>query len=117
MKISQSVKSKTPKLYIRDTGILHALLGIAERDWYIHPAKGASFEGFVIEEIIRKFGQDAKFFFWRTQVGAEIDLLMIKNGKRYGFEVKYADVPPHYQSYAYCFNRFKFRTSICSNSG
>ena len=84
---------KTPKLYIRDTGILHALLGIAERDWYIHPAKGASFEGFVIEEIIRKFGQDAEFFFWRTQVGAEIDLLMIKNGKRYGFEVKYADIP------------------------
>lgn len=84
---------KAPKLYIRDTGILHALLGIREEDWYIHPAKGASFEGFVIEEIIRKFGQNAEFFFWRTQVGAELDLLMIKNGKRYGFEVKYADVP------------------------
>ncbi|EAA26238.1 hypothetical protein rsib_orf1068 [Rickettsia sibirica 246] len=84
---------KAPKVYIRDSGILHALLGIHEHDWYVHPKRGLSFEGFVIEELIRKFKMDAEYFFWRTQTGAELDLLIIKNGKKYGFEVKNADAP------------------------
>lgn len=84
---------KAPKVYIRDTGILHALLGITEDEWYIHPKRGASFESFVIEELIKKYGIDAECYFWRTQAGAELDLLIIKNGKRYGFEVKYSDAP------------------------
>ncbi|WP_064429545.1 ATP-binding protein [Rickettsia sp. Tenjiku01] len=84
---------KAPKVYIRDSGILHALLGIHEHDWYVHPKRGLSFEGFVIEELIRKFKTDAEYFFWRTQTGAELDLLIIKNGKKYGFEVQNADAP------------------------
>ncbi|WP_341788776.1 MULTISPECIES: ATP-binding protein [unclassified Rickettsia] len=84
---------KAPKVYIRDSGILHALLGVNENDWYVHPKRGLSFEGFVIEELIRKFKIDAECFFWRTQTGAELDLLIIKNGKKYGFEVKNSDTP------------------------
>ena len=84
---------KAPKVYIRDSGILHALLGVNENDWYVHPKRGLSFEGFVIEELIRKFKIDAECFFWRTQTGVELDLLIIKNGKKYGFEVKNSDAP------------------------
>ncbi len=84
---------KAPKIYIRDSGILHAMLGVTEENWYVYPKRGASFEGFAIEEIIRKFGIDLECFFWRTQVGAELDLLIIKNGKKYGFEIKHSDSP------------------------
>ncbi|UZW38402.1 DUF4143 domain-containing protein [Rickettsia conorii subsp. heilongjiangensis] len=64
MKISQNIKRKHQKsIYIRDSGILHALLGIHEHDWYVHPKRGLSFEGFVIEELIRKFKTDAEYFF------------------------------------------------------
>lgn len=82
---------KTPKVYIRDSGLLHALLGIGEEDWYVHPKRGASFEGFAIEELIRRFKNDAEYFFWRTQAGAELDLLIVRDGKSYGFEIKYSD--------------------------
>jgi uncharacterized protein len=84
---------KTPKIYIRDSGLLHGLLNVQEQDWYTYPHKGASFEGFAIEEIIRTLGPDAEYYFWRTQLGAELDLLVLKDGKRYGFEIKYADAP------------------------
>lgn len=55
---------KAPKVYIRDSGILHALLRVNENDWYVHPKRGLSFEGFVIEELIRKFKIDAECFFF-----------------------------------------------------
>jgi predicted AAA+ superfamily ATPase len=84
---------KAPKVYIRDSGLLHSLLGVQMHDWHVHPKRGASFEGFVIEEIIRKFGSSCDYFFWRTQVGAELDLLLIKDGKKYGFEIKSVDAP------------------------
>lgn len=84
---------KAPKIYIRDSGLLHALLGIDEHNWYVQPKQGALFESFALEEIIRKFGNDCEYYFWRTQVGSELDLLVIKNGKKYGFEIKYTDVP------------------------
>lgn len=84
---------KAPKIYIRDSGLLHSLLGMSEQDWYVHPKRGISFEGFAIEEIIRKFVHEAECFFWRTQLGAELDLLIIKNGKLYAFEIKYSDAP------------------------
>ncbi len=84
---------KAPKIYMRDTGLLHATLNIQENDWYAHPVRGASFEGYVIEELIRKFGQECEYYFWRTHTGDELDLLVIKDGKRYGFEVKLADAP------------------------
>lgn len=85
---------KAPKVYIRDSGLFHSTLGIAEKEWHVHPKKGVSFEGYAIEEIIRKEGPLSKFYFWRTQAGAELDLFVIRDdGKRIGFEIKLSDAP------------------------
>jgi uncharacterized protein len=84
---------KSPKLYIRDSGLLHSLLGMESfRTLESHPKLGASWEGFVIEEILSVTGiRDA--YFWGTQAGAALDLLISLNGQRIGVEVKYADAP------------------------
>lgn len=108
---------KAPKVYIRDSGILHALLGVNENDWYVHPKRGLSFEGFVIEELIRKFKIDAECFFWRTQTGAELDLLIIKNGKKYGFEVKNSDAPDITKSMHIAFTDLKLEHLYVVTSG
>jgi uncharacterized protein len=84
---------KSPKLYVRDSGILHSLLG-AESFHALesHPKLGASWEGFVIEQILNVTGiRDT--YYWGTQSGAELDLLLTINGRRIGVEVKYADAP------------------------
>jgi len=84
---------KSPKIYLRDAGILHALLGIQEFGALeSHPRLGASWEGFVLDEAIRIAGE-RNAFFWATQAGAELDLLLTLGGKRYGVEVKYSDAP------------------------
>jgi len=84
---------KAPKVYIRDTGLLHSLLGLRrEADVLRHPRSGASWEGFIIEEIIRSVDPDEAHF-WATHNGAEIDLVFEKNGYRYGIECKRADAP------------------------
>ena len=84
---------KSPKVYIRDTGLLHALLGVPSfRPLEGHPKLGASWEGFVIEEIIPLVGEHNAYF-WATQSGAELDLLLLAGGARYGVEVKYGDAP------------------------
>lgn len=84
---------KSPKIYFRDTGLLHYLLGIeSDRDLNLHPRMGASWEGYVIEEII-KATQPDETYFWATHSGAELDLLLIKGGKRIGVECKRMDAP------------------------
>ena len=84
---------KSPKVYIRDTGLLHQLLGIASPGALVsHPKVGASWEGFAIDQIVRA-GQPDGAYFWATQNGAELDLLMFKNGRRIGVECKYMDAP------------------------
>lgn len=84
---------KAPKIYVRDTGILHSLLGIkTETELTRHPASGASWEGFVIEEIIRAIDPD-DIYYWATHQGAEIDLILFKDGKMYGVEIKRQDAP------------------------
>ena len=84
---------KAPKIYIRDSGILHALLQLPTLpDLYGHPQLGASWEGFALEHVIGVLKtRDA--YFWATHGGAELDLLTLVKGKRYGFEFKYADAP------------------------
>ncbi len=84
---------KSPKVYLRDTGLMHTLLGLeAAYDLAGHPKVGASFEGFVIEQLLVAFDtRDA--YFWATYGGAELDLLVRHRGKRYGFECKFADAP------------------------
>ncbi len=84
---------KSPKVYIRDSGLLHELLGMRnERDLLSHPKCGASWEGYAIEQVLRAAGPDQAFF-WATHQGAELDLLLFRNGKRYGVEVKRQDAP------------------------
>ena len=76
---------KSPKVYFRDTGLLHYFLGIHEsKALPVHPARGASWEGFVIEQVISAFqlvSPGSQAFYWRTAAGAEVDLL-IKRGER-----------------------------------
>lgn len=86
---------KSPKIYIRDSGILHALMGIQkDAQLRIFPRLGASWEGFAVEEIIKRYrATPEECYFWATQSGAELDLLIIKDGKRLGFEIKYTDAP------------------------
>ncbi|XWN34818.1 MAG: ATP-binding protein [Roseivirga sp.] len=85
---------KAPKIYIRDSGLLHTLLGIRDQDLPNHPKLGASWEGFALEEVIATLGVDADAcYYWRTQTGVELDLLVFKDGQRLGYEFKYTDAP------------------------
>jgi uncharacterized protein len=84
---------KSPKVYLRDSGLLHSLLGINSfAALEAHPKLGASWEGFALEEVLRVTG-DREAYFWNTQGGAELDLLVFIHGERFGFEFKYADAP------------------------
>ena len=86
---------KSPKIYFRDSGIYHSLLNVVNDDaLHHHPKLGASWEGFAIEEIIRKHnGEPGEIYFWGVHNQCELDLFIIKNGKRLGFECKYTDRP------------------------
>jgi hypothetical protein len=85
---------KSPKVFIRDSGILHALLGIKTMHQIQSYHKlGLSWEGFAMEQIIRFLNADGEVFFYKTHGGAELDLLLVREGKRYGFEFKYMDSP------------------------
>lgn len=84
---------KAPKIYVRDTGLLHTLLGLTDEDQLAgHPKVGASFEGFAVEQALAAF-ETSNACFWATHAGAELDLLLMRGGKRYGFEFKHADAP------------------------
>ena len=84
---------KAPKIYIRDSGLLHSLLGIGTaRELALHPKVGASWEGYAVEEIIKALRPDGAYY-WATHNGAEIDLLLFKGGRRIGVELKRNDAP------------------------
>lgn len=84
---------RAPKIYFRDSGLFHALLGIrTEADALTHPKLGASWEGYAIEQAIQHHQPD-EVYFWGTHNGAELDLLMFKGGRRFGIECKRADAP------------------------
>jgi predicted AAA+ superfamily ATPase len=84
---------KSPKIYFRDSGLLHQILGIrSERDLLGSPKCGASWEGYVIEEAIQTCQPDESYF-WGTHNGAEIDLIMVKDGRLIGVECKRMDAP------------------------
>jgi predicted AAA+ superfamily ATPase len=86
---------KAPKVYIEDAGLLHTLLGIEDReDLEGHPKVGASWEGFVVQEIIIRLGaRREECFFWGTHAGAELDLLVVRGRHRLGFEIKRTAAP------------------------
>jgi len=84
---------RSPKVYIRDSGLLHALLGIVDMaGLQSHPKLGASWEGFCLEQILSVSG-DRDACFWGTHGGAELDLLLSHGGRRLGIEFKYSDQP------------------------
>jgi predicted AAA+ superfamily ATPase len=86
---------KSPKIYFRDSGLLHAFLDIENKDDLMkHPKLGASWEGFALEETIRMLSaKPHECFFWASHSGAELDLLIVQKGKKLGFEFKYTDAP------------------------
>ena len=86
---------KSPKIYFRDTGLFHALLGVwDETALRGHPKVGSSWEGWVLEEVIRAHqATSEEAYFWATHNEAELDLLIVQDGHRTGYEIKYSDSP------------------------
>ena len=86
---------KSPKVYVADSGLLHALLGVRRpEELESHPKLGASWEGFLVQQLVARLGADRdECFFWRTHDGAELDLLIVRGAHRYGFEIKRTDAP------------------------
>ena len=84
---------KAPKIYLRDSGLLHGLLSLTDSHSLSgHPQVGASWEGFALEQILRSV-RPAEAFFWATHNGAELDLFFLHQGHRYGVEVKFSEAP------------------------
>jgi len=84
---------KSPKVYLRDSGILHSLLTLSDRHSLLgYPKAGASWEGFAIEQFLLAM-RPAEAFFWATSNGAEIDLFFLHQGRRYGVEAKFTEAP------------------------
>jgi predicted AAA+ superfamily ATPase len=84
---------KAPKVYVRDSGLLHSLFELESlEDISGHPKMGASWEGFVIEQLVAATGSRSAYY-WATHAGAELDLMLMIRGQRFGFEVKHSDAP------------------------
>lgn len=84
---------KRPKVYLRDSGLYHQLIGVGTMDaLQMHPRIGASWEGFILEKVIAESAPD-EVYFWATHNGAELDLLLLKQGRRVGVEIKRIDAP------------------------
>ena len=91
---------KRPKLYVRDSGLYHHLLGVGTMDALLtHPRIGASWEGFVLEKVIAESSPE-EVYFWATHNGAELDLLLLRRGRRVGVEIKRVDAPRRTRSMA-----------------
>ena len=85
---------KSPKVYLRDSGVLHALLSIATvQDMQGHPIAGASWEGFVVEQVVAALPPDAQLGFYRTAAGAELDLVIERGTRKLGVEIKFSSAP------------------------
>jgi len=84
---------RAPKIYLRDSGLLHSLLNIQDiHNLFGHPKVGASWEGYVIEQLLQII-RPIEAYFWAIHSGAELDLLFFHKGKRYGIEVKFSEAP------------------------
>ncbi len=108
---------KAPKVYFRDSGLLHALLGIPSfAALEGHPKLGASWEGFALEEVLRVLG-DRDAYFWNTQGVAELDLLVFVHGQRIAIEFKYADAPSVTKSLRVAREDLKLRRALVVHPG
>ncbi|MCK6528433.1 ATP-binding protein [Myxococcota bacterium] len=86
---------RSPKVYLADTGLLHRLLAVFDReDLLSHPKVGASWEGFALDQVVARLGAEhEECFFWAVHTGAELDLLVVRGGLRLGFEFKRTSAP------------------------
>jgi uncharacterized protein len=85
---------KAPKIYLRDSGVLHALLGLrTPAEVRSHPRLGASWEGFALEHAVGVLHAERDAYFWATHGGAELDLIISRGGAKFGFEFKFSDAP------------------------
>jgi hypothetical protein len=100
---------KSPKIYVCDSGLLHQLLGIdSMKNLFSHPKLGASWEGFVVEQVLTMVPYD-EVFFWATHQGAEIDLILRRGDALYGIECKRADTPRITRSIRIALDDFKLK--------
>ena len=84
---------KAPKVYLRDSGLVHTLLGLETHEQILaHPKCGASWEGFALEQVLQRTGVEEPYF-WGTHGNAELDLLIFKEGRRFGIEFKRSETP------------------------
>lgn len=98
---------KSPKTYFRDSGLLHSLLDL--RDFHAltgHPQVGASWEGFAMEQVIRRT-HPSQVYYWATYSGAELDMFTVVNGRRYGIEFKFSEAPDQTKSMAIAIESLK----------
>ena len=85
---------KSPKVYVRDSGLLHYLLGLRDVNGLLgHPSTGASWEGFCVEQIVCQLPPDASVSFYRSIAGAELDLVVENGGNKTGYEIKFSSAP------------------------
>lgn len=83
---------KSPKIYLRDSGLFHSLMNIPDKKTlWGHPKIGASWEGFMLEQLLRNIPGDA--YFWAAHSGGEIDLVIISRGRKFGVEFKWSEKP------------------------
>ena len=110
---------KSPKVYVRDPGILHGLLGIRERrDLERHPKVGASWEGFMLRQVAELLGATAQeCFFWATHSGAELDLLWVRGRRRWGFEFKRTSSPALTRSLMTALETLKLQRAFLVHAG
>lgn len=100
---------KSPKIYFRDTGLLHSLLGVPDKHSLLgHPKVGASWEGFAMEQAIQIL-RPAEVYFWGTHAGAELDLIFLHKGKRFGIEFKFNEAPVLTPSMRTAFSELKLK--------
>jgi predicted AAA+ superfamily ATPase len=110
---------KSPKIFIRDSGLLHALLNLPTKlDIEGHPKLGASWEGFIIDQLVQQLGvSPEETYHWRTHQGAELDLLVMRGGLRLGFEVKRTVAPTLTPSMRVAMHDLKLRSLTVVHAG
>lgn len=110
---------KSPKVYVRDSGILHGLLGIRERrDLDRHPKLGASWEGFLLRQVVGQLGATPdECYFWATHSGAELDLLWVRGRRRWGFEFKRTSSPKLTNSLVTAVETLKLQRAFLVHAG
>jgi predicted AAA+ superfamily ATPase len=110
---------KAPTIYVRDSGLVHAILQIYDHDQLLaHPALGSSWEGFALEQVVRSLGlSEEQLFTWSVQSGAEIDLVFMSRGKLFGVEFKNAEAPRTTRSFTMAFEELELAAAAIVHPG